>query len=382
LSESIYEQLLKVGVEVPELPLENVVLVTAFGKRSKRIRRQALIEFTIGNDLFEGVFMITPQLPNEAIISCQLLKEYGISLNFAKENFSYAREGELREHLFNQQSGLQKVASNDRSSAEDPFRKHPTFRGQRPYSRPADGSSQIFTPQQAKTAGIKAGKVKEAGSPTFIEGASRGSKKNGDSTLDRGAESDLILEDRRVGSNDGAALTISQSKGYFSKDAFSQQNLVINYVVRDPPIRTEIPNSEPDPSDPRSLRKTDLSALVGQIINIREEQKEDLYRVLEKYVGNMTTKPGRCKLFKYKFQVELDKPIVGYSRPIPFATRPAVREQINLMLKDGIIETSYSPILNPLTSQAWRVANFRPLWPTSHRSWWSKISPGMPRCLF
>jgi hypothetical protein len=168
LSESIYEQLLKARVEVPELLLENVVLVTAFGKRSKRIRRQALIEFTVGNDLFEGVFMITPHLANEAIIGCQLLKEYGISLNFAKENYSYAREGELRELLFNQRSGLQKVANNDRRSAEDPFRTHPTFRGQRPYSRPGDGSSQIFTPQQAKTAGTKAGEVKEAGSPSYI----------------------------------------------------------------------------------------------------------------------------------------------------------------------------------------------------------------------
>jgi hypothetical protein len=113
LSESIYEQLLKAGIEVPELPLENVVLVTAFGKCSNRIRRQALIEFTVDNDLFEGMFMITPRLANEAIISCQLLKEYSISPNFAKESFSYVREGKLREHLFNQPSGIQKATSND-----------------------------------------------------------------------------------------------------------------------------------------------------------------------------------------------------------------------------------------------------------------------------
>jgi hypothetical protein len=99
-------------------------------------------------------------------------------------------------------------------------------------------------------------------------------------------------------------------------------------VEKDLPILTHIPNSEPDPSETRSLRKTDFSTLVGQIINISEEQKEDLYRLLEKYIGNMTTKPGRCNLFSYKFQVELDKPIVGYSRPILFPTRPAVREQI------------------------------------------------------
>jgi hypothetical protein len=63
----------------------------------------------------------------------------------------------------------------------------------------------------------------------------------------------------------------------------------------------------------------------------------------------MTTKPGRCNLFKYKFQVQADKPIIGYSRPIPYAIRPAVREQINQMVKDGILEISTSPILNPLT---------------------------------
>jgi hypothetical protein len=63
----------------------------------------------------------------------------------------------------------------------------------------------------------------------------------------------------------------------------------------------------------------------------------------------MTTKPGKCNLFSYKFQVDTDKPIVGYSRPIPFAIRPAVREQIDQMLRDDILEVSTSPNLNPLT---------------------------------
>jgi hypothetical protein len=63
----------------------------------------------------------------------------------------------------------------------------------------------------------------------------------------------------------------------------------------------------------------------------------------------MTTKPGGCNLFSYKFQVKRGKLIVGYSRSNLFATRPAVREQINQMLRDGILETSTSPILNPLT---------------------------------
>jgi hypothetical protein len=54
-------------------------------------------------------------------------------------------------------------------------------------------------------------------------------------------------------------------------------------------------------------------------------------------------------LFNCKFQVDTDKPIVGYSRLIPFATRPAVWEQINQMLRDDILKSSTCPILNPLT---------------------------------
>jgi hypothetical protein len=84
LSERIYEEPTNSDVNIPVLPVEHVVLVTAFGKHSKRIKQQALMEFATGNDLFESVFIISSQLTNEAIIGCQFLKEYGISINFGK----------------------------------------------------------------------------------------------------------------------------------------------------------------------------------------------------------------------------------------------------------------------------------------------------------
>jgi hypothetical protein len=84
LSEGVYEKLIMAGVNIPVLPVGNVVLVTAFGKRSKRIKHQAFIDFTMGNDCFESVFMVSSQLKNEAIIGCQFLKEYGICINFDK----------------------------------------------------------------------------------------------------------------------------------------------------------------------------------------------------------------------------------------------------------------------------------------------------------
>jgi hypothetical protein len=62
----------------------------------------------------------------------------------------------------------------------------------------------------------------------------------------------------------------------------------------------------------------------------------------------MTTQPGKCKLFSYKFQVVTDRPIVGYSRPIPFALSEAIKSQIDKMV-DDILEIGFSFFLNPLT---------------------------------
>jgi hypothetical protein len=44
ISEEISEKLMKAAVQIPVLPVENVVLVTTFGERSRRIRSQVLIE--------------------------------------------------------------------------------------------------------------------------------------------------------------------------------------------------------------------------------------------------------------------------------------------------------------------------------------------------
>jgi hypothetical protein len=43
------------GINVPTLPLEGVVLITAFGKRSNKVRKQSMVAFTMCESRFEGV---------------------------------------------------------------------------------------------------------------------------------------------------------------------------------------------------------------------------------------------------------------------------------------------------------------------------------------
>jgi hypothetical protein len=56
LTEKLYDKLIEAGVSLPSLPLDNVALVTAFGRQTKMIKKQAFIEFFAGEDRFEAIF--------------------------------------------------------------------------------------------------------------------------------------------------------------------------------------------------------------------------------------------------------------------------------------------------------------------------------------
>jgi hypothetical protein len=108
-------------------------------------------------------------------------------------------------------------------------------------------------------------------------------------------------------------------------------------------------SSNTERGDARSVSVQELRAKVREAVGLCEDEKERLFDMLLKYKDSFTTRPGKCSLMKYRFDVTSPEPIVGGSRPIPFSVRAEVRAQINQMLQDGIIELSNSAYLSPLT---------------------------------
>jgi hypothetical protein len=115
----------------------------------------------------------------------------------------------------------------------------------------------------------------------------------------------------------------------------------------DGPTQTAISNA--DPQDSRNVTSEQLRAKIDESDNLSDFQKEQLYALLLKYKNNLTKRPGRCNQFEYKFEMTGDMPKSRNARPITFALRAQVREQIQEMLKDGILEKSFSDYVNPLT---------------------------------
>jgi hypothetical protein len=83
--------------------------------------------------------------------------------------------------------------------------------------------------------------------------------------------------------------------------------------------------------------------------NLSCGEKCRLLEMLHKYTTHFVKRPGKCKNFEYRLQMQGGLPKSCNSRPKPFSLRREVREQIKEMVENDILEISHSPHVNPLT---------------------------------
>ena len=102
-------------------------------------------------------------------------------------------------------------------------------------------------------------------------------------------------------------------------------------------------------TDDRMITTEQLRGKVCENNNLSPQQQEDLYNVLVKYQRHLTKRPGKCTKFEYELKIEGSIPTSANSRPIPFALKDQVRDQIQAILNDDILEESFSSYIKPLT---------------------------------
>jgi hypothetical protein len=97
-------------------------------------------------------------------------------------------------------------------------------------------------------------------------------------------------------------------------------------------------------TDDRMISEEQLRAIVCEDNQLSTEQQEDLYNVLAK-----TERPEKRTQCVYEFKIEVSMPHGAKSRPLPFALRNQMREQIQAILEDGIFEESHSACIYSIT---------------------------------
>jgi len=315
-----------------------MVLVTAFGSRSRRVKKQVYIPFYIGDDCFEHVFLVSGQLIESLLIGADFLQEHGLVVNFKTNCLMYEIEGNMKECKFTNKAeaglepqenighGLPGTADHDvmqtmHDESVWTTRKYVAF-----VNRNLELYDEVME-EEIKPLGISVKKDGKRNTPYMSKVL--------------GENMDDVIEFNACDKADDF------------KDKKRREELV-DYIHQGSGVKSKLQTDlcdtgEANVRDPQQVSAVDMEKLIMSNNNLEKQQKEKLTEVLLRYTEFLTTRPGKCKVYKYKFNITDTKPIIGNSRSVPYSARAGVRKQIEQMMEDGILELSDSSFVNPLT---------------------------------
>ena len=334
-----------------ELGVQNAVLISAFGCKSKRIRVQAMMPIYIDDIVVDHIFLISPQILTQALLGVEFCRMNNIIINFPVQYFTMERDGKVSRHHFANDNNIQFIDISDLDPAD-----HSTTTCldcmQVAASLTTNRATADYINYHLRNGAVsEVDVVPRSESKENSRGCPFGERASGD-------------DDDNFTIYDSEQVTRCRRNAYFSSDGTSDdresnrrgEELMNNYdvcaasrlgryeegTIGDTELATDTHKTV---TDDRAINTTQIRELINEMENLTSNQKQKLTAILKKHQVNLTKKPGKCRDFEYTFQVQGQFLKSNYSRPL----RPAVSEEIRQLLKDDILEESHSGYVNPLT---------------------------------
>jgi hypothetical protein len=92
MPQRIFWDLLAKDLRAPQLPVADGALISAFGSRTKRKTKEALIYVEIDGVINEQVFIIAPVLLPDAVLGINFLKENYVVIDLSEGRFKTRRD--------------------------------------------------------------------------------------------------------------------------------------------------------------------------------------------------------------------------------------------------------------------------------------------------
>ena len=123
MNEHLYNRLRHEGLKCFELPTQHVNLLSVFNKKSKRVKKQAMLDVRIGDFKIKQIVLLSPQLLTDAILGLHFLIDYHAVINFAERSITLKIKGECTEIAFiGIKETTNKLGGIEEPSSENQFR--------------------------------------------------------------------------------------------------------------------------------------------------------------------------------------------------------------------------------------------------------------------
>ena len=86
MNEHLYKRLWHKGLKCFELPTQHVNLLSAFNKKSNWVKKQAMLDVSIGDFKINQIFFFSPQILTDAILGLDFLVDHHAVIDFAEQS--------------------------------------------------------------------------------------------------------------------------------------------------------------------------------------------------------------------------------------------------------------------------------------------------------
>jgi len=101
-----------------ELGVQNAVLFSAFGNKTKRIRLQAMKQIRIDDIVLDHIFLMSHQLITQAPLGVDFCRMNSVIINFPEQCFTMERDGKIEKHHFACANNVRTLRTSDISPSD------------------------------------------------------------------------------------------------------------------------------------------------------------------------------------------------------------------------------------------------------------------------
>jgi len=113
VKEKMYHKSRSEDMESLELGLQNAVLVSAIGNKTKRIRLQAMKQNHIDDIVLDHIFLMSHQLITQAPFGVEFCRMNSVIINFPEQCFTMERDGKIYRHHFAYANNVRTIRTGD-----------------------------------------------------------------------------------------------------------------------------------------------------------------------------------------------------------------------------------------------------------------------------
>jgi hypothetical protein len=121
LNENLYNKLWRNGLGCLELPTQHINLISAFNERSKRVKKQAMLEVNISDKRADQIVLLSNQLLTDAILGLDFLISCDAEISFPEGKISLMIKGEIHKL---EMYGVQDVGNDDDNARQSTETHH------------------------------------------------------------------------------------------------------------------------------------------------------------------------------------------------------------------------------------------------------------------